>query len=123
MHCIRVYWSGQLSAPLRDGLSPPSCPSVWHMPTAHMLSRGCPRHRQRVRAAVRHPPAAPANVRLPLQVLDAGVSTTVQDFPGRTKLWSVGVCSLPIWAPVTDPRGAWEQATAGHVPLCLLHAM
>lgn len=36
---------------------------------------------------------AALKVRWLLQVLDAGMSTTVQDFPGRTKLWSVGVCS------------------------------
>ena len=26
-----------------------------------------------------------------MQVLEAGVATTVQDYPGRTRLWSVGV--------------------------------
>lgn len=45
------------------------------------------------------PARCPARLRPAVEFLDAGLQTTVQDYPGRVALWSVGV---PPSGPMDD---------------------
>lgn len=56
------------------------------------------------------PPPAPIHPHTAVEFLDAGLQTTVQDYPGRVALWSVGV---PPSGPMDDLSHRLANALVG----------